>query len=324
MARIKFHDLNSTTPQLEENFANVFAIIIEMIGFATKAVARKRWKEYMARMLQGENKEMEELRKRLEKLVHEGTALVVQHINTNVNEITGHTSKTAMKIDGLEVSAKNIGVDVVDVKVSNRIIMDLLQQQHQSKNDADLYDLLRPAQHNTDKMESILRDRVGGTGQWIHLEPAFQSWVDQRTPLLWICGHPGCGKTFLASSVASWIQSNIGSGGLSWQNRAIGFCFVSKNDRHTRVGGLHQALRDVAWQITRYDPAYAQHVASQCRSWADIETLPSAWRKLFASYFNDSSRSLYLIIDGLDEAEEDGEYGRSEFLKLLPDLHGKY
>jgi hypothetical protein len=89
--------------------------------------------------------------------------------------------------------------------------------------------------------------------------------------------------------------------------------------------GFHQALRDVAWQITRVDPRYADHVSSQCRTYTDIETLPSAWRKLFTSYFvYGGSTSLYLIIDGLDEAEEDSDYGGDEFLRLIADLQGMY
>jgi hypothetical protein len=81
----------------------------------------------------------------------------------------------------------------------------------------------------------------------------------------------------------------------------------------------------MAWQITRYDSSYADHVSSSCRSSTDIETLPSAWRKLFLDYFGKASqKSLYLVIDGLDEAEDGGEYGRREFLRLLTDLQGMY
>lgn len=172
-------------------------------------------------------------------------------------------------------------------------------------------------------MEGILRDRVAGTGSWLISEPAFQSWMRRDKSLLWICGSPGCGKTFLASAIISLIQSNIADGLGGWHHNAVGFYFLSKNDAHTRIGGFHQALRDIAWQITRFNTNYTDHVASQCRSGTDIETLPSAWRKLSVGYFNGSSQgSLYLVIEGLDETEDDGAYGRCEFLKLLSDLQG--
>jgi len=330
MTRLDLHDLEKTSPQLEENFADVLATILEMIGYATKAIARKRWKEYMARTLLGEEQKVEELRKRLERLVQAGSALVMEHINANVNTIMGQTAKMGVGVSQIETDTTQLKTDtthirseVGDIKDSSRIIMDLIQQQHRTKHDNDIYNILRPSQPNTDKMEGIMRDRVAGTGSWLLSEPLFQSWLRRDEPLLWICGGPGCGKTFLASAVISLIQSSIAKGMDARHSSAIGFFFLTKNN--TRVGGFHQALRDIAWQITRFDAKYTDHVASQCRSSIDIETLPSAWRKLFVSYYGSGSkRSLYLIIDGLDETEEDGDYGRGEFFKLLSDLQGAY
>lgn len=203
-------------------------------------------------------------------------------------------------------------------------MMDLLQGQRQTKSDNDIYNLLRPSQPNTDRMEGIIRARVAGTGNWLETEPRFLSWLKRDEPLLWICGTPGCGKTYLASSVVSLIQSNIANSLDGWRNSVIGFFFLRKNNTYTRIGGFHQALRDVAWQITRLDARYATHLAAQCRSSTDIETLSSAWRKLFLSYFGfGSSQSLYLVIDGLDEAEDTGDFGHNEFLELLADLEGR-
>jgi hypothetical protein len=156
-------------------------------------------------------------------------------------------------------------------------------------------------------------------------ESALQSWLRSDSLLLWICGSPGCGKTFLAIAVTSLIQLNIANVLDGWRNSAVGFYFLSKNDTHTRIGAYHQALRAIAWQRTRFIADYTNHVASQCHSSTDIETLPSAWRKLFVSYFSGSCQSsLYPVIDGLDETEDDGEYGRCEFLKLLSDLQGAF
>jgi hypothetical protein len=75
MDRFELHDLERTSPQIEENFANVLATILELIGYFTKAIMRKRWKEYMARLLQGDDQKMERLRTRLDRLVRDGTSL---------------------------------------------------------------------------------------------------------------------------------------------------------------------------------------------------------------------------------------------------------
>lgn len=325
MDRLELHDLDHTSPQLENNFANVLATILELLGYSTKAITRKRWKEYMARLLQGEDQKLAQLHKRLERLVQDGTSLVIEQVNTRVTEIAGHTTRTVAKVEDIKVDTERIGADIGNMKDTSHAIMDLLQKQHHTKCDNDIYNLLRPAQPNTDKMEGIMRDRVAGTGGWLWSEPAFQSWLRRDHSLLWICGSPGCGKTYLASAIVSLIQSNIARSLNGWRSSAVGFFFLSKNDTHTRIGGFHQAFRDMAWQITRSHGSYADHVASQCRTGTDIETLPSAWRKLFVTYFGPAStNSLYLIIDGFDEAEDEGEYGRGEFLKLLSDLQGAY
>jgi hypothetical protein len=153
-------------------------------------------------------------------------------------------------------------------------------------------------------------------------EPYFQSWLKCDESLLYISGNPGSGKTFLASAVISLLQSKIVEAPDSWHGAAVGFYFIRKDDTHCRAGGFHQALRDVSWQLTRFDPNYTDHVASQCRSCADIETLPAVWRKLFTSYFRMPGCLLYLILDGIDEAQEESDYGRRSFLKLISDIAG--
>ncbi|KAF2682294.1 hypothetical protein K458DRAFT_456173 [Lentithecium fluviatile CBS 122367] len=133
---------------------------------------------------------------------------------------------------------------------------------------------------------------------------------------------PGSGMTFLASYVVSLLESKIADGFGPWRGVAAGFFFFVKDDTDCRIGGFLQALRDIAWQITRFDSEYADHISTYCRSWADIETLPSARRKLFTSYFRTPSRSLYLVLGGMDEAEEDGEFGHRNFLNLISDIQG--
>jgi Cdc6-like AAA superfamily ATPase len=235
MVRLELRSLDHTGPQLEENFANVFATFLEMIGHSTKAIARKRWKEYLVKMLQGNDQKIEQLHKRLERLVRDGTSLVVEEINTNVTTIVSHTAKTAIQVENIQANTNTMGTDIVDVKNTSRLIMDLLQKQHQSQCSDKTHSILRPSQTNIDKMEGILRDRVPGTGNWLLSEPAFQSWLHRNESLLWLHGRPGCGKTFLASAVVSLLQSNITKGLDGWQNNVIGFFFLSKNDAYTVV-----------------------------------------------------------------------------------------
>ncbi|KAF2829113.1 hypothetical protein CC86DRAFT_403770 [Ophiobolus disseminans] len=94
MSRFDLHDLENTSPQLEENFANVLATILEMIGYSTKAISRKRWKEYMARRAEDR-----------------GTA----HAS---GKTCARWQYTQCQRD---YSTRRFGVDVVDVKHASRI-----------------------------------------------------------------------------------------------------------------------------------------------------------------------------------------------------------
>jgi hypothetical protein len=100
-----------------------------------------------------------------------------------VNDIGDRIKQTAVQVEDIKGDTSQIGMDMGDMKDTNRTIMDLLQKQHQTKRDNDLYDILRPAQPNTDKMEAILRDRVSRTGNWLLAEPAFASWLRQEESL---------------------------------------------------------------------------------------------------------------------------------------------
>jgi hypothetical protein len=196
MDRFELHNLERTSPQIEENFANVLATILEMIGYSTKAIMRKRWKEYMARLLQGDDQKMEQLRTRLDRLVRDGTSLVIEQIYTTVNDIGDRTKQTAVQVEDIKGDTSQIGMDIGDMKDTNRTIIDLLQKQHQTKRDNDLYDIIGPAQPNTDKMEAILRDRVSGTGNWLLAEPAFASWLRQKSLYSGSVEDPVVGRLF--------------------------------------------------------------------------------------------------------------------------------
>ncbi|KAL3482068.1 nucleoside phosphorylase domain-containing protein [Aspergillus californicus] len=67
--------------------------------------------------------------------------------------------------------------------------------------------ILQPSVHSLDIYESIGKRRVSGTGDWIRREKPFEAWIGTgSSPLLWVCGSPGTGKTFIAHNVLSYLQ----------------------------------------------------------------------------------------------------------------------
>ena len=93
---------------------------------------------------------------------------------------------------------------------------------------------------------------------------------------------------------------------------------IQDNNPETR--SIHQALRDVAFQVYLNDAVYAKHVDTMCQSFDDIKTIESAWQKLFLEFFidnEDSDSSAFIILDGLDEGYKTE---RETFLPLLQEM----
>jgi tetratricopeptide (TPR) repeat protein len=135
---------------------------------------------------------------------------------------------------------------------------------------------------------------------------------------------PGAGKSFLSCSIVSYLYEHHNPGVQSSFQASIGYFFFKDNDPETR--SVHHALRDVAYQICLNDPVYARHVTRVCETPDDIKTIESAWRKLFLQFFVESDergRSVYIILDGIDEAFESDRIRLFSILQdLRPDAKG--
>jgi hypothetical protein len=138
------------------------------------------------------------------------------------------------------------------------------------------------------------------------------------TPILWISGNPGAGKSFLSANIISLLREENPQGVQSTTHVSVGYFFFKDTTPDTR--SFHQALCDVAFQISQNDDAYRKHLLMTCQSPEDIKTIPSAWRKLFLEFYvdgPDTNSSLYMVMDGIDEAYDEE---RKTFLELVKDI----
>lgn len=112
------------------------------------------------------------------------------------------------------------------------------------------------------------------------------------------------------------IEHNLGVHHTS--NVSVAYFFFKDDHPDTRSFG--QALRDIAYQISQNDPAYAKYIALTCESAQEVQSIQSIWRTMFANYFlkgNSVESSVYLILDGMDESYA---ASREQFLELTKDL----
>ncbi|KAF2108066.1 hypothetical protein BDV96DRAFT_653272 [Lophiotrema nucula] len=307
--QLELQQLQHASDQLKENIAKTLATMLELIAFSTKAIERRRFKEMLAKLFTGENEDLKGLHTQLKKHASSGKALIQIEVKNDTNMLKAHaemivdtTTRTDTKVD--------------EVKDILRSIQDEKKRQQAT----NIRIILLPSESANNKMEEIRRYAVPGTGDWLFSEPAVQRWVHRDDPLLWIRGDPGTGKTYVAGSIVATLLSQMASGRGQWSNASVGFFFFSRESNTFATDGYCQAMKNAAWQIATVNPDYAAHVASQCHRQTDVAAVASAWRKLFTSYFGRQGRHLYLVLDGIDETVEDGDDGREEFLKLLPDL----
>lgn len=183
--------------------------------------------------------------------------------------------------------------------------------------------ILQPSVHPLDMYESIGKRRVSGTGNWVRNEELFQAWIGTSySPLLWVSGSPGSGKSFIAQNVISYVQELYPQRTVQLHHTSVGYFFFRHNDPETRK--FHCALRDIAFQVYQNDLLYGEYVDAHCHSPDDIKSIQAAWRVLFNDYYSDASQNIdsnvIIVLDGVDEAfEEDCQ----EFLKLVSDIiHG--
>ena len=235
---------------------------------------------------------------KLEKLFHSESSLV--------------GADTLSQVKGTNVTLLQVQEDVTEIKhmlasePRKAPLMDIVQ------------DVLKPSNYAEDRFHTINRSRVPNTGDWIGEEREFKAWESGESPMLWVCGTPGAGKSYIASNIISRLKKTYPQQLQHSSQVSVGYFFYKDDNSETRSVG--RSLRDVAFQIALNDPLYAQHVVSNKDTLHFTSTISTLWRLLFVEYFVESDQAqgkAYIILDALDEVFPDE---RPEFFDLAQDI----
>ena len=154
--------------------------------------------------------------------------------------------------------------------------------------------------------------RMPGSCEWTKEDPNFTCFFAnqiQEPRFLWCTGHPGSGKSILASSIIQTAQKS------DFDSIFYFFRFGDhvKND-------LNTLLLSLAYQIASALPEYRRRLLCIFNDGLNVQkSAPRLlWQKLFISTFFKLrlARPLLIVIDGLDECDSS-----SLFLKFLEDFH---
>lgn len=160
---------------------------------------------------------------------------------------------------------------------------------------------------------NFFRDRwTSGTCNWILSRESFTGWLEDtfsRPRVLWIHGNAASGKSILSSFVIDHLVQL----GLPCH-----YFFIRFMDRKKRASSM--ILRSLACQLAHSTPAYADKLRLLEAAATDLRTADfrNIWQWLYRQnlFLLDIDYPLYLVIDGVDEADSP-----SAVIKLLSELN---
>jgi hypothetical protein len=155
-----------------------------------------------------------------------------------------------------------------------------------------------------------------GTCSWIVQHPKIRSWLQQRpdTPVVWLQGNPGAGKSIASGQIIKFIASD--------KSLVIRhFCTYS----HVASTKYENIVRSLLSQLIRGNGELVAHVYQDCilgKKTPSITTLEQLVCILCASITDEpgKTRYLWIVLDGVDECEQNKQ---SRLLSLMNQVTSK-
>ncbi|TIC93493.1 Ankyrin-1 [Colletotrichum higginsianum] len=159
-----------------------------------------------------------------------------------------------------------------------------------------------------------------GTCSWIQSEPDFQNWIKSITAAdLYVCGGAGCGKTYLAKSVANYLIGDRSRSSPGYDHSVLSFFCNMSATGNKRPPILEYFIKSLLRSSSWFQSLSSDFWLSQDdRNKLDLKSLFEILRQLMASpqlsFGPPKTTEVFLIVDGLQEC--DASYVQ-EFLQLV-------
>ncbi|KAH7174822.1 pfs domain-containing protein [Fusarium flagelliforme] len=142
-----------------------------------------------------------------------------------------------------------------------------------------------------------------GTCKWVLLTDEFKAWEQNPPHLLWVSAPPGVGKTFLSIYLSKYFEA------ISAERSEISsICFFCDNkieNRNTAVnilrGLIHQMIALEKGLVKVVLPTWGKRLSQLIES----GSFGNLWKVFEEMVDNSSFRTIYCVIDALDECERD-------------------
>lgn len=175
--------------------------------------------------------------------------------------------------------------------------------------------LFRP--FDVDDHRRELTQPATGTCHWILRHPVFLSWLEREdSALLWLRGHPGCGKTVSSLFLAGHFEARRSP--LAPTNVCVYFC----DDKITKQKDANAILSGLIFQLICRHRSLIRHVKRvfETRGPAMLRSFSALWSVLLKIISDPKCGPTCFIIDALDECEPTSRRNLLESIHTF--LHG--
>lgn len=162
-------------------------------------------------------------------------------------------------------------------------LKDEKREEKELENQAKVHSILRPSISSQDWCNSINKQRLASTGDWIREEATFKMWVCRDEPILWLFGIPGAGKSFTSSSIISFLTEQNSQDAQHPSHKSIAYFFLSRwrSAPHSiKLCTISSPPKSV--KMVKSMPSTSKDVAS--RAWYDYERSQYVFRR-FATFW---------------------------------------
>ncbi|GIZ38637.1 hypothetical protein CKM354_000204900 [Cercospora kikuchii] len=150
--------------------------------------------------------------------------------------------------------------------------------------------------------ENARMGRADQTGNWLLQSSMYQDWKGTTTRLLWVYGKAGCGKTILCSTAIEDIRAYC-------ENQDdVGYATFYCTFSDARKQSLRDMLLSIVSQVCWREPGLAMLQTAYERP--DRSTPSTRELEVILLSTLGSYRTVYLMIDGLDECPENNDNQR--------------
>jgi hypothetical protein len=130
------------------------------------------------------------------------------------------------------------------------------------------------------------------------------------SPILWISGPPGIGKSCVAHSIIGKLLESTSS------DPRVSVAYYFFREEHEELRSTKDMLKAAVIQTAIGDGKYRDEIVAEMKPKGEMgESVDEIWRKCFVErYPKDAEQKLYLVLDGLDEADKED---RKQVLEIM-------